>query len=116
MENEKKYGLFTAITMIVGIVIGSGIFFKADDVLTYTNGNILLGILVFVAAIAIIFGSLSISQLATRTDNPGGLIAYAEEFINEKMGSAFGWFQVFLYLPSTIAVFAWVAGIYMSAF
>ncbi len=114
MENEKKYGLFTAITMIVGIVIGSGIFFKADDVLTYTNGNILLGILVFlVAAIAIIFGSLSISQLATRTDNPGGLIAYAEEFINEKMGSAFGWFQVFLYLPSTIAVVAWVAGIYI---
>ena len=29
----KKYGLFTAITMIVGICIGSGIFFKSDNVL-----------------------------------------------------------------------------------
>lgn len=24
---EKKYGLFTAIAMVVGIVIGSGVFF-----------------------------------------------------------------------------------------
>lgn len=114
MENNKKYGLFTSITMIIGIVIGSGIFFKADDVLTYTNGNVLLGILIFcVAAIAIIFGSLSISQLATRTDSPGGIISYAEEFVNKKTASAFGWFQVFLYLPSIIAVVAWVAGIYI---
>lgn len=31
---EKKYGLFTAICMVVGIVIGSGVFFKAQTVLT----------------------------------------------------------------------------------
>ncbi len=114
MEHNKKYGLFTSITMIIGIVIGSGIFFKADDVLTYTNGNVLLGVLIFcVAAIAIIFGSLSMSQLATRTDNPGGIISYAEEFVNKETASAFGWFQVFLYLPSIIAVVSWVAGIYI---
>lgn len=114
MEENKKYGLFTSITMIVGIVIGSGIFFKADDVLVYANGNVVLGILIFcIAAIAIIFGSLSISQLATITDKPGGVISYAEEFINKETASAFGWFQLFLYLPTTIAVVAWVAGIYI---
>lgn len=30
---QKRYGLFTAISMVVGIVIGSGIFFKATKVL-----------------------------------------------------------------------------------
>ncbi len=114
MEHNKKYGLFTAITMIIGIVIGSGIFFKADDVLKYTNGNVLLGIFIFcIAAIAIIFGSISISQLATRTDKPGGIISYAEEFVNKETASAFGWFLVFLYLPSIIAVVSWVSGIYI---
>ena len=114
MEENKKYGLFTSITMIIGIVIGSGIFFKTDDVLAYTNGNVVLGVLIFcIAAISIIFGSLSISQLATRTDKPGGVISYAEEFINKETASAFGWFQLFLYLPTTIAVVAWVAGIYI---
>lgn len=48
--NQQKYGLFTTIAMIVGIVIGSGIFFKSDNVLVYTNGNIFLGILVFIIA------------------------------------------------------------------
>ena len=114
MEQNKKYGLFTAITMIIGIVIGSGIFFKADDVLVYTNGNVILGIFIFcVAAIAIIFGSLSIAQLATRTDKPGGVISYAEEFVNKEMASAFGWFQTFLYLPSLVAVVSWVGGLYI---
>ena len=29
-QMEKRYGLFTAICMVVGIVIGSGIFFKGQ--------------------------------------------------------------------------------------
>ena len=35
MDNKlkKKYGLFMAICMVIGIVIGSGIFFKAQDIL-----------------------------------------------------------------------------------
>ena len=47
MENklEKRYGLLTAISMVVGIVIGSGVFFKAQDVLRYTGGNMPTGIL-----------------------------------------------------------------------
>lgn len=113
--NQRKYGLFTAITMITGIVIGSGIFFKADNVLSYTNGNVLLGIIIFVvAAIAIIFGCLTISQLANLTDKPGGLIAYTEEFVGIGPSCAFGWFQTFLYLPTINAVVAWVTGIYIS--
>lgn len=113
--NKRIYGLFTAITMITGVVIGSGIFFKSDDILSYTGGNVLLGIIIFiVAAIAIIFGCLAISQLATRTDRPGGLVAYAEEFVGMGTSCAFGWFQTFLYLPTLAAVVSWVTGIYIS--
>lgn len=110
---KRTYGLFTAITMITGVVIGSGIFFKSDDILNYTEGNVLLGIVVFaVAAIAIIFGCLTISQLATRTDKPGGLITYTEEFVGIGTSCAFGWFQAFLYYPTITAVVSWVSGIY----
>lgn len=39
MDNglEKRYGLLTVIAMVVGIVIGSGVFFKAEKVLTATG-------------------------------------------------------------------------------
>lgn len=111
---ERKYSLFTAICMVSGIVIGSGIFFKADDILLYTNGNMLLGILIFaIASLAIVFGSLTISQLAMKTDRPGGIIAYSEEFINRHAACAFGWYQVFIYLPALIAVVSYVAAVYI---
>ena len=47
MDNElkKKYGLPTAIALVIGIVIGSGVFFKAEKILTATGGNLPLGIL-----------------------------------------------------------------------
>ena len=45
---EKKFGLFTAICMVVGIVIGSGVFFKAQTVLQKTEGNMPLGILAWI--------------------------------------------------------------------
>ena len=111
---KNEYGLFTAIAMIVGIVIGSGIFFKSDNILVATGGSISLGVLVFcIAAIAIIFGSLTIAQLASRSSQAGGLIAYAEENYNKSLACAFGWFQTFLYFPTSIAVASWVAGMYI---
>ena len=36
---QKKYGLPTAIALVVGIDIGSGVFFKAEKILTATGGN-----------------------------------------------------------------------------
>lgn len=92
---KREYGLFTAIAMIVGIVIGSGIFFKSDNILIYTGGSIIKGVLVFsIAAVGIIFGSLSISILASKTTKAGGLITYADEYSGRKTACAFGWFQV----------------------
>ena len=38
---EKKYGLLTAMCMVIGIVIGSGVFFKAETILTATGGHLL---------------------------------------------------------------------------
>lgn len=114
MEKQKgHYGLPTAIAMIIGIVVGSGIFFKGDDVLLYTGGNVGLGILVFcIGAISIIFGSLTLTQLSIRTEKNGGVVGFYEEFVNKKVASGFGWFQTFAYYPSLISVVSWVASVY----
>ena len=111
---KKEYSLFTAIAMIVGTVIGSGIFFKSDNILVYTNGSIRDGILLFsLAAIGIIFGSLAIGVLASKTTKAGGLITYADEFSGKKTACAFGWFQVFIYYPAVTVVVSWVVGVYI---
>ncbi len=111
--HKKEYSLFTAIAMIVGIVIGSGIFFKSDNILVFTNGSIINGILLFsIAAVGIIFGSLAIGVLASKTTKAGGLITYADEYSGKKTACAFGWFQIFIYYPAVIVVVSWVVGVY----
>lgn len=114
-QQRREYGLFTTIAMIVGIVIGSGIFFKSDDMLGYTGGNVGLAVLVFcIAAFTIVFGCLTFSQLAALTDKPGGVITYANEFMGKRWASMFGWFQVFIYYPTLTVLISWVVGIYVS--
>ncbi|MEG0379348.1 MAG: amino acid permease, partial [Eubacterium sp.] len=116
-KTTKRYGLFTAIAMIVGIVIGSGIFFKSDNILIATGGSVILGIIIFCfAAVSIIFGSLTVAELASRTDEPGGILTYARTFINPTAGSAYGWFQTFVYLPTITVILSWVSGIYFCIF
>lgn len=112
-EVEPHYGFLTATTMIIGTVIGSGIFFKSDDILSYTGGNVFLGVLAFcIGAWGIIFGSLTITELSTRTKKNGGIVGYFEAFISQRMACGFGWFQTFVYFPTLIVVLAWVSGIY----
>lgn len=111
---KKEYGLLTSIAMIIGIVIGSGIFFKSDNILIATKGSISLGVLVFfIAALGIIFGGLTIGELASRDSRAGGIITYAENSYNESVACSFGWFHTFVYYPSLIAVISWVSGIYI---
>ncbi len=113
-NKHEKYSLLTAITMIVGTCIGSGIFFKSDNILIATNGSIMLGVILFVlAAIAIIFGSLSVGELAAKTNEPGGLVTYAQEFVNAKTACGFGWFLTFIYYPTIAVVVSWVIGVYV---
>lgn len=113
-KTKKSYGLFTTITMIIGICIGSGIFFKSDNILAATGGSVFLGVLVFIlGATSIIFGGLCISELASRTDRPGGIITYVEEFASEKLACGIGWFQIFVYFPTIAVVVSWVVGIYV---
>lgn len=117
METQKReYNLFTSVAMIVGIVIGSGIFFKSDDMLNYTGGNVALAVLIFcIASFTIVFGSLCFSQLAARTDKPGGPITYYNEFIGKRWAIMFGWFQTFIYYPTLVVILSWVTGIYVCA-
>lgn len=115
MNHEKhQYGLFTAISMIVGIAIGAGVFFKTDEILKYTGGNVALGVLVFcIGAFSIIFGSLTIAELAIRSNKSGGAIGYYEEFISPSVAAGFGWFQMLVYLPTLGAIVSYVGGNYI---
>lgn len=110
---QKRYSLVTAVCLIMGICIGSGIFFKSDNVLVATGGSIGQGVVMFcVAALYIVFGGLCLTLFAARTDGAGGLVDYADRFVSPAFARLIGWNYTFVYLPSISAIIFWVAGIY----
>lgn len=109
----KRYSLFTTICLMIGICIGSGIFFKSDNVLIATGGNVWLGVILFViTAVYIVFGGLTLSYFAQKTDKAGGLIDYASVFCSKRFAHTMGMFYTFIYFPSITAIIFWVIGIY----
>lgn len=115
MENklEKRYGLITAIAMVVGIVIGSGVFFKAEKVLTATGGNLSLGILAWViGGIIMISCAYTFAVMATKYEYVNGVVDYAQATIGKKYAYYIGWFMALIYYPTLTSVLAWVAARY----
>lgn len=112
-KETRKFGLLMSIAMIIGIVIGSGIFFKADDILLQTDGNVAIGcIVLIIGAMGIIFGGITIAEWAKVTDDAGGLISYGEKAFGKEFAFIIGWFQTVVYFPALSAVVCWVAGNY----
>lgn len=110
---EKKYGLLTAIAMVVGIVIGSGVFFKAEKVLVATGGNLPLGILSwFLGGLVMVICAYNFAILATRYEKVSGIVDYAEVMVGPKYGYYFAWFMATIYFPAMTSVVAWVSARY----
>lgn len=110
---EKKFGLLMAICMVIGIVIGSGVFFKAQDILIDTEGNMLLGVLaLFIGGIIMIICAITFANFASKYENVNGLVDYAEAIVGKKYGYFVGWFAAFIYFPAMTSVLAWVSSRY----
>ncbi len=115
MENKltKKYGLLTAICMVVGIVIGSGIFFKAQDILNKTNGNVFYSVLSWaVGGLVMIICSAQFAVMATKYEKVNGVVDYAEATIGKNYAYYIGWFLTTIYYPAMTSVLAWVSARY----
>ena len=110
---ERKYGLFTAICMVVGTVIGSGVFFKAQTVLEKTGGNMTLGILSWIITGALmIICSAMFAVMATKYEKVSGVVDYAEATCGSSYGYYLAWFLVNIYYPAMTGVLAWVSARY----
>jgi APA family basic amino acid/polyamine antiporter len=109
-ELQKKYGFWTATAMVVGIVIGSGVFFKADDVLAASGGRLPVALLAWLIGGSImVVTSFVFSKIATRIERVNGVVDYFEAAYGEKAGYLVAWFMTFVYYPTLVSVLAWVS-------
>ena len=114
---ERKYGLFTAICLVVGIVIGSGVFFKAQTILQKTEGNMPLGIIAWViGGLIMLVSILTFATMAQKYEKVNGIVDYAEATVGSRYGYFVGWFMTAIYYPSLTSVLCWLSARYTLVF
>lgn len=105
-KNEVKggsIGLVPSLALVIGMVIGSGVFFKPRAVFGAT-GAPGLGITAWVVGgIISIAGGLTAAEIAAAVPKAGGVVAWLEEAYGEIVGFLFGWMQTVVYFPAIIA-------------
>ncbi|WP_309550657.1 amino acid permease [Clostridium sp. CM027] len=93
-------------TLVIGMVIGSGIFFKPSIVFK-NAGSPTMGILAWVAGGIITMASgLTIAEIAAAIPKTGGIFIYLKELYGEKWAFLFGWVQTVIYVPGAAAALA----------
>jgi APA family basic amino acid/polyamine antiporter len=114
MEKVKKqYGLWTGIAMVVGIVIGSGVFLKAGGVLTLAGGDLKISILAwFVGGLIMVCSGFCFAIYATKVSKYNGVVDYVEQATNKKVGYGLAWLITTFYYPIIASVVALFAGSY----
>lgn len=111
-EMEKRYGLPTAIAMVVGIVIGSGVFIKGGKLLAKTGGNLMMGLLaILLCGLVCIICSQVFAVLSSKYNKVNGLVDYAEVALGPKYAYYMGWFMTTIYTPSLSAILAFFSGL-----
>lgn len=107
MEQEKmkkNMGVMTAMAVVVGCVIGAGVFFKPYAIYQATGGAPGLAMLSWiVGGLISIFGALTFAEIAVLIPRTGGMVTYLGDVYGKKLGFLAGWMQVVIFYPSYLA-------------
>lgn len=120
MEKEinlkKNLGFFVSTSIVIGTVIGSGIFMKPGIVLAST-GNSTMAILAWIiGGIITLASGLTIAEVSVKIPKTGGLYAYLEEVYGKLWGFLCGWVQTIIYGPAVIGALGLYFGSLLAGF
>ncbi len=108
---QKNLGAAAALSTVVGMVIGGGVFFKPQAVYEITGGGPGLGMIAWVlAGIMTITAGLTAAEVSAAIPKTGGMMVYIEEIYGKKLGFLTGWMQSLLFFPATIAAISVMFG------
>jgi len=102
-ELRRSLGFGSAISIVIGTIIGSGIFFKQASILDSAGSSTMaIAAWIFGGVITLTAG-LTIAEIGAQMPYTGGLYVYVENLYGRICGFLAGWMQVIVYGPAIIA-------------
>jgi basic amino acid/polyamine antiporter, APA family len=112
---ERVLGLRELILIVIGTVIGSGIFIVPATVLQQTGGDIGPALLVWLlAGIVSLLGALTYGELGAMNPDAGGLYVYIRDAFGSLPAFLYGWTLFFVISSGSVATLAVASTGYLS--
>ena len=104
---DRTIGARDLMLLVIGLVIGSGIFIVPAAVLRQVDGNVLLALLVWlVAGILSLLGALTYGELGALRPEAGGIYVFLRDAFGDFAAFLFGWTLFLVIAPGTAAALA----------
>lgn len=113
---EAKLGLFDATMIVMGSMIGSGIFIAPSIMAGYMPIPMFLLLLWIVGGILTAFGAIAYGELAGMMPKAGGQYVFLREAYNPLLGFLYGWTLFFVIQSGFIAAVAIAFAKYLGVF
>ncbi|MEI4801336.1 APC family permease [Bacillus sp. NPDC077411] len=110
-DDKNKIGLTVALSIVVGTIIGSGVFMKPGKVLDYAGSSNMAIFAWVVGGILTLASGLTVAEIGAQIPKNGGLYTYLEEIYGKFWGYLSGWMQTLVYGPAIIGTL----GLYFSS-
>jgi APA family basic amino acid/polyamine antiporter len=112
----KGLGLFSATAIVMGSMVGSGIFIVSADMSRGVGSPALLIAAWIVTAVMTIIGALSYGELAAMMPKAGGQYVYLREALGPMWGFLYGWTLFLVIQSGTIAAVGVAFGKFLGVF
>ncbi|MDN5584362.1 APC family permease [Lactobacillus helveticus] len=113
---KRSIGFGSAISIVIGTIIGSGLFFKRASVLDSAGSSTMAIIAWIFGGLITLTGGLTIAEIGAQMLYTGGLYVYIENLYGRICGFMAGWMQIIVYGPAIIASVAGFMSILMANF
>jgi APA family basic amino acid/polyamine antiporter len=105
-ELVKGLGLLDATMLVIGSMIGSGIFIVSADIARQVGSPGILLVVWLLTGVMTMIGALSFGELAAALPQAGGLYVYLREAFGSLWGFLYGWAMLLVVQTATIAAVA----------
>ena len=113
-QPRQTLSLFDAVTMIVGLIVGAGIFGTPAIVAGAVGSEGMLVASWVAGGVFAIIGALSYAELSTAFPSAGGEYHFLQKAYGRQLAFLYGWARMTVVVAGSIAVFAYLFGDYMS--
>ena len=114
---RRTLGLADLVLIVVGTVIGSGIFRVPSSVLQQTGGSVGLSLLVwFAAGLLSLLGALTFAEMGAAKPDAGGLYVFIRDALGPLPAFLYGWTMFLVIASGSAATLAVAFKDYLGAF